>query len=145
VIVADTSALIAILRDEPEATRFIQIIADADQCLMASVSVMEASMVLAGRLGDETAWSGLDRFITHAGIEVVPQDRHQVDLARLAFLRFGKGRHKAALNMGDCAAYALARARGLKLLFKGDDFSRTDVLPADPTEPVPPPPAVPAQ
>jgi ribonuclease VapC len=145
VIVADTSALIAILRDEPEATRFTRIIADADQCLMASVSVMEASMVLAGRHGDETAWSGLDRFIGHAGIEVVPQDRQSVDLARVAFLRFGKGRHPAALNMGDCAAYALAKARGLKLLFKGNDFSRTDMLSADPTDPVPPPPSVPAR
>jgi ribonuclease VapC len=138
VIVADTSALIAILRDEPEATRFIRIIADADQCLMASVSVMEASMVLAGRHGDETAWSGLDRFISHAGIEVVPQDQHLADLARLAFLRFGKGRHEAALNMGDCAAYALAKARSLKLLFKGNDFSRTDMLPADAGGPIHP-------
>jgi ribonuclease VapC len=139
VIVADTSALIAILRDEPEATRFTRIIAEADQCLMASVSIMEASIVLAGRHGDETAWSGLDRFIVHAEIEIVPQDRILVNLARSAFLRFGKGRHPAALNMGDCASYALATARGLHLLFKGNDFSRTDVLVADPTGPSAPP------
>jgi ribonuclease VapC len=128
VIVADTSALIAILRDEPDAARYLRVIAFADLCLMASLSVLEASTVLAGRDGDESAWAGLDQLIARAGIEVVAQDRTQADLARIAFLRFGKGRHPAALNIGDCAAYALAKARDLPLLFKGDDFSRTDVV-----------------
>jgi ribonuclease VapC len=130
VIVADTSALIAILRDEPDAERYLRIIIGADGCLMSSVSVLEASMVLAGRNGDEKAWAGLDRFVIRAGIEVIAQDRVQVDLARAAFLRFGKGRHAAALNMGDCASYALARARDLPLLFKGDDFRSTDLVAA---------------
>jgi ribonuclease VapC len=130
VIVADTSALIAILRREPEADDFIRIISVSGQCLVVSVSVMEASMVLAGRAGDDISWLGLDQLILRAGIEVVPQDRLLVDIARDAFLRYGKGRHPAGLNMGDCAAYALAKARGLPLLFKGDDFSQTDLIAA---------------
>lgn len=129
-IVVDTSALIAILRDEPEAEAFLRIIADADGCLMISVSVMETSMVLAGRSGSETSWLGLDQFIARAEIEVVAQDHVLAGLGRDAFLRFGKGRHPAALNMGDCASYALAKARGLPLLFKGNDFRHTDLTPA---------------
>ena len=129
-IVVDTSALIAILRDEPEAEAFLRIIADADGCLMISVGVMEASLVLAGRSGDETSWLGLDQFIARAEIEVVAQDHVLAGLGRDAFLRFGKGRHPAALNMGDCASYALAKARGLPLLFKGNDFRHTDLTPA---------------
>lgn len=129
-IVADTSALIAILRREPEADGFIRIISFSGPCLVVSVSVMEASIVLAGRQGDDISWLGLDQLIQRAGVEVVPQDRLLVDIARDAFLRYGKGRHPAALNMGDCAAYALAKARGLPLLFKGNDFSKTDLIAA---------------
>jgi ribonuclease VapC len=130
VIVADTSALIAILRREPEADDFLRIIVRSGSCLVLSVSVMEASMVLAGREGDDTSWLGLDQLIARAGIEVVAQDRLLAEIARDAFLRFGKGRHPAGLNMGDCAAYALAQSRGLPLLFKGNDFSKTDVVAA---------------
>ena len=129
-IVVDSSALIAILRREPEADRFLQVIAAADTCLLSAVSLLETSMVLAGRTGDGTAWAGLDALIARAGMEVVAQDAEQARLARQAFLDFGKGRHPAALNLGDCAAYALARSRGLPLLFKGEDFVRTDLLPA---------------
>ena len=129
-IVVETSALIAILRREPEADDFLRIISFSGPCLVVSVSVMQASMVLAGRQGSDIAWLGLDQLILRAGIQVVPQDRVLVDIARDAFLRFGKGRHPAALNMGDCAAYALAKMRGLPLLFKGNDFSRTDLVAA---------------
>ncbi len=129
-IVADTSALIAIIRDEPEAIEFTRVIVESDKCLVISVSLMEASMVLAGPKGDETSWQELDDFVRSAGIEVVPQDRDLAGIARQAFLRFGKGRHPARLNMGDCASYALAKARGLPLLFKGNDFTRTDLAPA---------------
>jgi ribonuclease VapC len=129
-IVVDTSALIAILRREPEADLFIRIISLSGPCLVISVSVMEASMVLAGREGDDISWLGLDQLMLRAGIEVVPQDGLLVDIARDAFLRYGKGRHPAGLNMGDCAAYALAKARGLPLLFKGNDFTRTDLTAA---------------
>jgi ribonuclease VapC len=130
VIVVDTSALIAILRREPEADDFLRIISFSGPCLVLSVSVMEASIVLAGRQGDDISWLGLDQLVLRAGIEVVPQDRLLVDIARDAFLRYGKGRHPAALTMGDCAAYALAKARGLPLLFKGNDFSQTDLVAA---------------
>jgi len=130
VIVIDSSALIAILRREPEADRFLRVIAAADGCLLSSVGLLETSMVLAGRTGDQAAWAGLDALIARAGMEVVAQDGEQARLAREAFLRFGKGRHPAALNLGDCAAYALARSRVLPLLFKGEDFVRTDLLPA---------------
>jgi ribonuclease VapC len=130
-IVADTSALVAILRREPEADDFLRIIIRSGSCLVLSVSIMEASLVLAGREGDDTSWLGLDQLIARAGIEVVPQDRLLAEIAREAFLRFGKGRHPARLNMGDCAAYALARSRGLPLLFKGGDFSKTDIVAAE--------------
>jgi len=87
-------------------------------------------MVLAGRGGSSASWIELDELIAQAGLEVVPQDAAQVGLARQAFLQFGKGRHPAALNFGDCAAYALAKARSLPLLFKGEDFARTDLTAA---------------
>ena len=87
-------------------------------------------MMLAGRTGDSTAWTGLDALVARAGMEVVAQDAEQARLVRAAFLRFGKGRHPAALNLGDCATYALARSRALPLLFKGDDFTQTDLVPA---------------
>jgi len=130
-IVVDTSALVAILRREPEADDFLRIIIHSGSCLVLSVSIMEASLVLAGREGDDTSWLGLDQLIARAGIEVVPQDRLLAEITREAFLRFGKGRHPARLNMGDCAAYALARSRGLPLLFKGGDFSKTDIVAAE--------------
>lgn len=129
-IAIDSSALIAILRREPEADRFLRAIAGAEGCMMSSVSLLETSMVLAGRTGDGTAWAELDALIARAAIQVVAQDIGLADQARGAFLRFGKGRHAAALNLGDCASYALAKARGVPLLFKGDDFTRTDLAAA---------------
>jgi ribonuclease VapC len=130
VIVIDTSALIAILRREPEADRFLQRISEADGCLFSSVSFLETSMVLAGRGGDATSWTELDALIVRAEIQVVAQDAELAEAARAAFLRYGRGRHPAALNLGDCASYALAKHRNLPLLFKGDDFPRTDLLSA---------------
>ncbi len=127
-IVVDSSALVAILRREPEADDFLRIIAAADGCLIASVSLLETSIVLAGRGGDAGAWAELDALIARAAMQVVAQDAALVDGARRAFLRFGKGRHPAALNLGDCASYALAAARRLPLLFKGEDFPRTDLM-----------------
>lgn len=126
-IVVDTSALIAILRREPEADAFLRVIVEAGPCLVLSVSMMEASIVLAGRHGDDISWLGLDQLVARAGMQIVAQDQVLAGIAREAFLRYGKGRHPAALNLGDCAAYALAKARGLALLFKGDDFSQTDL------------------
>ncbi len=126
-IVVDSSALIAILRREPEADHFLQAIAEADGCMLSSVSLLETSMVLAGRTGDATAWAELDVLIARAGMQVVAQDAELAEAARQAFLRYGKGRHSAALNLGDCASYALAKARSLPLLSKGNDFPRTDL------------------
>jgi ribonuclease VapC len=129
VIVVDSSALIAILRREPQADGFLRIIAAADGCLLSSVSLLEASMVLAGRRGEAASWADLDALVARAAMQVVAQDAALVEAARDAFLRYGKGRHPASLNLGDCASYAVAKARNLPLLFKGDDFAKTD-LPA---------------
>ena len=129
-IVIDSSALIAILRREPEADAFLRIIVEADLCHLSSVSLLETSMVLAGRSGDNTAWAELDELITASNMAIVPQDAAQVATARAAFLRYGKGRHPAGLNLGDCASYALAKERGFPLLFKGEDFARTDLVAA---------------
>ncbi len=126
-IVVDSSALIAILQREPEADTFLRVIAMADGCLLSLVSLLETSMVMAGRTGDATSWADLDALIARAGMQVVAQDAEQAEAAREAFLRYGKGRHPAGLNLGDCATYALAKRRNLPLLFKGDDFSRTDL------------------
>ena len=129
-IAVDSSALVAILRREPEADRFLHAIASADRVLISSVGLLETSMVLAGRTGAASRWSELDELIARAGIEVVPQSAGQADEARNAFLRYGKGRHPAALNLGDCAAYALAKTAQVALLFKGDDFPHTDLAAA---------------
>jgi ribonuclease VapC len=127
VIAIDTSALIAILRGEPEADALLRTIVAAERCHISALSLLEASMVLAGRTGDATAWTELDQLVEAAGITIVAHDAAQSAAARSAFLRFGKGRHPAALNLGDCASYALAKERGLPLLFKGEDFSKTDI------------------
>jgi ribonuclease VapC len=87
-------------------------------------------MVLAGRGGDATSWAELNALIARAEIQVVAQDAELAEAARAAFLRYGRGRHPAALNLGDCASYALAKHGNLPLLFKGDDFPRTDLLSA---------------
>lgn len=126
-IAVDSSALIAILHREPEADSFLQIIIEAEGCLLSAVSLLETSMVLAGRVGDATSWTELDALIARAGIQVVAQDAELTEAARAAFLRYGRGRHPAALNLGDCASYALAKHHDLPLLFKGADFSRTDL------------------
>lgn len=129
-MVVDTSAIVAILRMEQEAETFLRAVSRADFCFISAVSVEEISLVLAGRLGGPEAWDGLDAFLARSEIQVVPFDHGLALLARDAFVRFGKGRHLAALNLGDCASYALAKGRELPLLFKGNDFARTDIAPA---------------
>lgn len=130
VIATDSSALVAILRREAEADRFLQAIAAADGRLLSSVSLLEASTVLAGRTGDASAWAELDALTARAGVQVVAQDAALTEAARQAFLRHGRGRHPASPNSGDCASYALAKIPGVPLLFKGSDFPRTDLAPA---------------
>ena len=125
-MVLDTSAIIAILTGEPVADRLVGAI-EADRTrLVSSATVVEASLVLLGRYG-EAGDVQLDRLLRTIGAEVVPVGEEQVMLARDAELRFGRGRHPAALNFGDCFSYALAVARGESLLFVGDDFAMTDV------------------
>lgn len=129
-IAVDTSALVAVLRQEPEAVRFVEAMLAARPCLVSAVSLMEASLVLAGPKGTGDNWLGLDELMARPYMQVVPHDASLAIVARDAFLRFGKGRHRAALNICDCAAYALAKSRGVPLLFKGGDFAATDVVPA---------------
>lgn len=127
-IVVDTSAIVAILRNEPEKDRFVDAILAASPRFISAVSLQEAGMVLAGRSGNAAVWEPLDALLARLEAEVVAHDAALARIARTAFIRFGKGRHPAQLNFGDCAAYALASANSLGLLFKGDDFARTDIL-----------------
>ena len=129
-IVLDTSAVIAILRNEPEKDRFVDAILAASPRLMSAVSLQEAGMVIAGRHGDAATWEPLDTLLVRLDVEIVAHDAGLARAARVAFLRFGKGRHPAALNFGDCASYALAKAHGIPLLFKGEDFGQTDIATA---------------
>jgi ribonuclease VapC len=125
-MVIDTSALIAILFDEPDGILFERAIRTSNSRLVSAVTKLEAGMVVAGQR--KRAGAGdLDRLLTAIGATIIPFDEHQADLAREAFARYGKGRHKDGLNFGDCAAYALAIAEAEPLLFKGTDFVATDV------------------
>ncbi len=131
-IVADTSAIVAIVRNEPEKDCFVDAMLAASTCFMSAVSLQEASMVLSGATGCADIWEPLDALLARLNMEIVPHDANLARVAREAFLRVGKGRHPARLNFGDCAAYALAKANDLPLLFKGDDFSKTDLVAAVP-------------
>ena len=125
-MVVDTSALLAILQDEPERRRFNEAIEAADSRVMSVATFVEVSIVIESRLGTE-GLHHLDLFVDRAGIRLAPVDVEQARVARTAYSRFGKGRHPAALNYGDCFSYALAQVLGELLLFKGNDFSETDV------------------
>jgi len=125
-MVIDTSALIAILQGEPTAERLLAAVELDHGRLISAATVVEASLVLLGRFG-EAGDLQLDRLLRALGAEVVPVGEEQTVLARDAALRFGRGRHPAALNFGDCFAYALSVARGEPLLFVGEDFAQTDV------------------
>jgi ribonuclease VapC len=125
-VILDTSALAAVLFGEPEASRFTRVIHDADRCVISAANFVELCMVIEGQIGPE-AGRQCDTFFRRAGILIEPITVEHAHLARQAFLDFGKGRHPAGLNFGDCFAYALAKATGEPLLFKGNDFSRTDV------------------
>lgn len=125
-MVIDSSVLIALLRREPEADAFALAIETDQRRLISAVSKFESRMVALGRFGPAAA-ADLDEILATISPLVVPFDDHQADIARDAFARYGKGRHPAALNFGDCAAYALAIAEAEPLLFKGTDFGATDV------------------
>jgi ribonuclease VapC len=125
-MILDTSALVAVLYGEPEARDFVERIHAADVCRISVANHVELSMLVESQLGPNGTRQA-DAFLRRAAVVVEPVTIEQGDLARQAFLDFGKGRHKAALNFGDCFAYALARATGEALLFKGDDFALTDI------------------
>lgn len=125
-MVLDTSALLALLLDEPEADAFRVAVEDDLTRLVSAATLLEAALVIEARKG-EAGGRELDLLMQKAEIQVVPVDGEHVAEARRAYRRFGKGRHAAGLNYGDVFAYALARTTGEPLLFKGDDFARTDV------------------
>ena len=125
-MIVDSSALLAVLMREPDSERYETAIATAAYCRMSAVNVLEASIVVEGR-GGAAAGHELDTFLERAEIGLAPVTAEQVHAARIAWRRFGKGNHSARLNLGDCFAYALAKTAEEPLLFKGDDFSRTDV------------------
>lgn len=128
-MVIDTSALLAILLGEPERDGFADLISAAGVRLVGAVNAFEAAIVMLARKGPAGVRE-LDLLYHYAEIEIVPFDGEQLTLAREAYERYGKGRHPATLNLGDCCAYALACSSGEPLLFKGADFSKTDVQPA---------------
>jgi ribonuclease VapC len=129
VTVLDTSALVAVLSGETAAPALIERIAAEDDLRISAGTLLEALVVLQARYGDEGV-RDLRLLLHAAGARVVPFDADQVELAHSGFVRFGKGRHPAALNLGDLHAYALAKAYGAPVLYVGDDFARTDVAPA---------------
>jgi len=128
-MVVDTSALVAISFEEPEAAEFTAALHDAASPKISTATLAETSIVVAGRTGKDNA-ATLLAFLDAVGAETIAVDRRQAVLVNEAFLAFGKGRHKARLNYGDCFSYALAKSLDLPLLFKGDDFRHTDVRPA---------------
>ena len=125
-MVIDTSALIAILQDEPERRILNEAIEAAESCAMSTGSFLETSMVIESRYGPDGT-RDLDLFISKARISLASVDADQAYVARDAFRRYGRGRHPAGLNFGDCFAYALAKMLDEPLLFKGNDFVLTDI------------------
>ena len=125
-MVVDTTAIMAILQSEPEARKFAEAIETAAVRLISAVSLLEAGILVESRKGEDGSRE-LDAFVAAAAFEVVAFDNEQAAVARSAFAQYGKGRHPAGLNFGDCAVYALATTRALPLLFKGEDFTATDL------------------
>jgi ribonuclease VapC len=125
-MVIDSSALIAIILEESDLPGILQRLADDPVRLMSAASLLECEIVLHARGGIDNS-RDLDEIITRLRVEIVAFDEKQASLARAAFRTFGKGRHPAKLNFGDCMTYALAQSTSEPLLFKGDDFNRTDL------------------
>jgi ribonuclease VapC len=126
-IVVDTSALIAILGKEPDAALYAEAIAEADTPLISAATLLELHIVMLNRHGASAA-RVVDRLIQDAAFQIENFTAQHFELAREAYARYGKGKNVAGLNYGDCFSYALAKATGLPLLFKGQDFSKTDLL-----------------
>ena len=128
-IVVDSSIIVAIIREESDAAIWVDVLDKTPQAFMSVISYVETNMVIAGRWSDARL-GRVDATLKALHVRVVPVTLNQGNVALAAFLRFGRGRHSAGLNIGDCFAYALAKSRDLPLLFKGDDFAKTDIVPA---------------
>jgi ribonuclease VapC len=129
-VIVDSSVVVAILGNEPEASFLEEAIAEAATCRISAASYVEAAVVV-DRRNHPVFSRKLDDLLRDADITMEPVSPHQARLAREAYRDFGKGRHRTGLNFGDCFAYALAKEKGEPLLFKGDDFRKTDVEPVD--------------
>ena len=130
-MVVDTSALVAMLLREPDADQLARCLADTSVRLMSVVTRVELSFVMEGR-NREAGRHDLERLLRDVRIELASVTPQQAEIAIEAFRQYGKGRHRAALNIGDCFSYALAKTTRQPLLYKGSDFARTDVEPALP-------------
>jgi len=125
-LIVDTSAILAVLLNEPDADVYVQALVDSERSAISAANALEVSIVLSHKLG-EAALIDFDDLVREVSLEIAPVSADEYFLARGAYLSFGKGRHPAALNFGDCFAYALASSRQESLLFKGADFKKTDV------------------
>jgi ribonuclease VapC len=125
-MVIDTSALVAIFLAEPERRLLLDLVLQAETRMISAATVLETGIVLEARRG-ESAGREFDLFLVRANLQIVPVDSEQTEIARSAWRKYGKGRHPAALNFGDCFAYALAKFAGEPLLAKGTDFASTDI------------------
>ena len=125
-MVLDTSAIIAILLGESEADAFAVAIANDTKRLMSAFSALEAGVVIEAKKG-EAGGRELELLLHRSQVEIISLDLEQTEVAKAAWRAYGKGRHPAGLNIGDCCAYALSKISGEPLLFKGDDFSKTDL------------------
>ncbi len=125
-MVIDTSVLAAIFFREPERQSFVDAILADVRPLVSAATILETGMVVEGRQG-EAAGREFDLFVVRAALHIVPFDAEQAEIARSAWRKYGKGRHPAGLNFGDCFSYALAKTTGEPLLAKGTDFASTDV------------------
>jgi ribonuclease VapC len=125
-IIVDSSALIAVLDNEDDAQTFARALAEADAALISAATLVETAIVMLNRHGARSARL-LDELVEEANLEVESVTVQQAQLAREAYTEYGKGQNAAGLSFGDCFSYALAKATGCPLLFKGDDFTRTDI------------------
>jgi ribonuclease VapC len=126
-VIIDTSALVAVLDQEQEAERIVRTLASAPERTLSAANLVEVGIVMQARRGDEGA-RDLDLLLAKLRVVIAAVTADQADIARKAFRRYGRGRHPANLNFGDCFAYALAKDTSAPLLFKGNDFGKTDVM-----------------
>jgi ribonuclease VapC len=128
-MIVDTSAVLAILFEESDAELYARALTQADSCRMSAASFVEAAVVIDAQTKDSGSRQ-FDAFIRRAAVAIEPVTEEQAHIARQAYADFGKGRHPAGLNFGDCFSYALAKVTGERLLFKGKDFKETDIVSA---------------